>query len=43
VWQSFQGLPSSVPILLFSLKDVTVHLAHPYDRKLSKSFIGVLG
>jgi hypothetical protein len=31
------GLPSSVLFLQFFLKDVAVHLAYPYDRKLLKA------
>jgi hypothetical protein len=31
------GLPSSLLLLQFVLKDVAVHLAHPYDQKLPKA------
>jgi hypothetical protein len=37
------GLPSSIPLLQFSVKDVAVHLAHPYDRKLSRASSVSLG
>jgi hypothetical protein len=31
------GLPSSLQLLQFVLKDVVIHLAHPYDQKLPKA------
>jgi hypothetical protein len=32
------GLPSSLLLLQFVLKDVAVHLVRPYDQKLPKAF-----